>query len=313
MNRRNFIAGLAGNAFVLTIGGAGFSVRAQTSQVAITMDDPNTTETPRLTAEERNRAILYALERHSNLKAALFVCGKRVDDEPGQRLVGRWNDQRHIIANHSYSHSYFHSKKISVEEFTEDILRGEAVIKDFTQFRKLFRYPFLKEGDTVEKRDRLRAFLRERGYRNGHVTIDASDWYIDDRLRERLTKEPDADTAPYRDFYLKHIWNRATFYNGLIQKMSGGSVKHTLLIHHNLLNAMFLSDLLDMFKSRGWKLIDAEDAFQDKLFSQSPAILPAGESLVWALAKQTGKFDRLLRYPGEDSKYEKAEMDRLGL
>lgn len=313
MKRRNFIAGLAGNVFVLTLSGASLSVAAQTSQVAITMDDPNTSETPRLSAEERNRAILDALRAHSNLKAALFVCGKRVANEPGRRLLGEWNDGRHIIANHSYSHPYFHSKNISVEGFIEDIQRGEAVIKDFTQFRKLFRFPFLKEGNTVEKRDRLRAFLRERGYRNGYVTIDASDWYIDDRLRERLAKEPGADTAPYRDFYLKHIWDRATFYNSLVQKMSGGSVKHMLLIHHNLLSAMFLGDLLNMFKSRGWKLIDAEDAFQDKFFSQSPAILPAGESLVWALAKQTGKFERLLRYPGEDSEYEKAEMDRLGL
>ena len=277
------------------------------------MDDPNTNETPRLSAEERNRAILGALGAHSNLKAALFVCGKRVANEPGRRLLGEWNDERHIIANHSYSHPYFHSKQISVEGFIEDIQRGEAVIKDLAQFRKLFRFPFLKEGDTLEKRDRLRAFLREQGYRNGYVTIDASDWYVDDRLRARLAKKPDADTAPYRDFYLKHIWDRATFYNSLVQKVSGGSVKHTLLIHHNLLNAMFLGDLLDMFKSRGWKLIAAEDAFQDKIFSQSPAILPAGESLVWALAKQTGKFETLLRYPGEDGEYEKAEMDRLGL
>lgn len=309
MKRRNFIAGLAG----VTLASAAPSFAAEPLQVAITIDDPHTGETPRMSADQRNRAILDALGKHSNLKAALFVCGRRVDNEPGKILLGQWNNRQHVIANHSYSHPYFHSKRISVEEFIEDILRGEAVIKDFPRFRKLFRFPFLKEGDTIEKRDRLRAYLREQGYRNGHVTIDASDWYVDERLRARLTKEPDADTAPYRDFYLKHIWDRATFYNSLVQKVSGESVKHTLLIHHNLLNAMFLGDLLNMFKSRGWKLIDAENAFQDKLFSQQPAILPAGESLVWALAKQTGKFEGLLRYPGEDSKYEKAEMDRLGL
>lgn len=35
--------------------------------------------------------------------------------------------------------------------------------------------------------------------------------------------------------------------------------------------------------------------------------------IVWALAKQTGKFDDILRYPGEDSAYEKPKMDKLGL
>jgi hypothetical protein len=41
--------------------------------------------------------------------------------------------------------------------------------------------------------------------------------------------------------------------------------------------------------------------------------VPAGESLLWALAKETGKFDSLLRYPGEDDVYEKPKLDRLGL
>jgi peptidoglycan/xylan/chitin deacetylase (PgdA/CDA1 family) len=309
MKRRHFVAGLAG----VTLGSALPAFAAEPSQVAITIDDPQTTETPRLTADNRNRAILDALRASSNLKAALFVCGKRVDDEAGRRLLGQWNDEQHIIANHSYSHPYYHSKRIGYEQFIEEILRGEAVIKDQARFRKLFRFPFLKEGETLDKRERIRAFLRERGYRNGHVTIDASDWYVDERLRKRLAQDPDADATAYKDFYLKHIWDRATFYNGLAQKISARPVKHTLLIHHNLLNALFLGDLLSMFKRRGWQLIDAEDAFQDKLFLREPKTLPAGESLLWALVKETGKYDRLLRYPGEDSKYEQAEMDRLGL
>ena len=286
---------------------------ASVPQVAITMDDPNTSDTPRLTAEERNRHILEALSRHGDLKAGLFVCGMRVDNDRGKRILSEWDRKRHIIANHSYSHRYYNSSRITTDAFIEDMLKGERVIEKFSQFKRLFRFPFLKEGNTVEKRDRMRAFLKERGYRNGSVTIDASDWYIDERLGKRLLKDPRADVTPYRDFYLKHIWDRAMFYDALSRKAIGRSVKHTLLIHHNLLNALFLSDLLDMFKGNGWQLINAEDAFRDKAFSAAPGILPAGESLVWALAKESGKFDKMLRYPGEDSEYEKAEMDRLGL
>jgi peptidoglycan-N-acetylglucosamine deacetylase len=84
-------------------------------------------------------------------------------------------------------------------------------------------------------------------------------------------------------------------------------------MHYNLLNALFLGDLLDMFRSKGWKLIDASEAFQDPIVSAEPKIVPAGESIVWAIAKETGKFDSVLRYPGEDSEYENAKMDELGL
>jgi hypothetical protein len=68
-----------------------------------------------------------------------------------------------------------------------------------------------------------------------------------------------------------------------------------------------------MFKRKGWRLIDAEDAYKDSVFYAMPKIAPAGESLIWALAKETGRFDKLLRYPAEDGEYEKPAMDALGL
>jgi len=93
----------------------------------------------------------------------------------------------------------------------------------------------------------------------------------------------------------------------------GRSIPHTLLVHHNVLNGLFLGDLLAMYEREGWKLIDAKAAFADPVFRAEPKIAPAGESLVWALAKETGKYDKLLRYPAEDSEYEDPRMNELGL
>ena len=70
---------------------------------------------------------------------------------------------------------------------------------------------------------------------------------------------------------------------------------------------------MEMFKNKGWKLISANEAYKDPVFSLEPNIIPAGESIVWASAKETGKFEQILRYPGEEGEYEKAEMDKLGL
>ena len=95
--------------------------------------------------------------------------------------------------------------------------------------------------------------------------------------------------------------------------MLGRSVAHTLLIHYNLLNSLFLPDLLQMFRAKGWGVIDAEDAFQDPVFQRQPDTVPAGESLLWALAKETGKFESRLRYPGEDDVYEKPALAQVGL
>src|SRR5678815_330828 len=131
----------------------------------------------------------------------------------------------------------------------------------------------LKEGDTVAKRDAMREFLSQHGYRNGHVTIDDSDWYIDQRLTARLKTDPAANLKPYRDYYLDHIWTRAEYYNTLAQRVTGYSVKHTLLVHFNLLNSLFLGDLIAMFKAKGWQPIDAEDAYADPVFASTPNVI----------------------------------------
>ena len=281
-------------------------------QIAITMDDPQVAPAYGWSAAEVNRRILDALDKH-RIRAELFVCGMRVDSAEGKQLLGTWNDAGHLLGNHSYSHLFLNSSKVTLEQYCGDIARGETVVAGFSRFEKRFRYPFFKEGDTVEKRDGVRKFLREHGYKYGPATIDASDWAIDDRLRKRIAKDPKADLAPYRQFYLDHLWDRAQFYDDLAVKVLGHRPRHTILVHHRLLNALFLGDVLDMFRERGWEPISADQAYADPIYERRPDILPAGESLVWALAKETGKFDAVLRYPGEDDTYENPKMDKLGL
>jgi peptidoglycan/xylan/chitin deacetylase (PgdA/CDA1 family) len=297
---------------LLAVAMALFAAAAPARNVAITMDDLdlNANDTPRLSLDQRNAAILDALSR-ARIKAAIFVCGMRVDSLVGRQHVLSWGTAGHTVANHSYSHTYFPGT--TVEKFSADVLRAEQMIRDVPGFEKWFRFPMLKEGRTPEQRDGMRAFLKANGYRNGYVTIDTSEWAIDARLRKRLRADPNADLTRYRQFYLEHIWDRAQYYDDMAQKVLGRSPDHTLLIHHNLLAALFLPDLLKMFRDRGWTPIDASDAFKDPVFDAQPNILPAGESIIWALAKESGRFESVLRYPAEDGKYEDARMDALGL
>ena len=289
-----------------------YSSTVLAAQVSITMDDPNLYASPLLSGMERNNKILQAFEKH-HVKAVLFVCGKRIDSSEGKSLLEAWFKAGHDFGNHSYSHENYASKEMSFEKFSFDVAQAEPLIPFTTNKQKWFRFPFLKEGDTAPKRDQMRSFLKKQGYGFGYVTIDASDWYISERLSEKLKSNPKTDLAPYRDYYLKHIWNRAKFYNDLSKRVLSREVKHTLLIHHNLLNALFLDDLLTMFNKKGWKVISAQKAYADPVFKAEPKIAPAGESILWALAKETGKFESILRYPAEDGDYEKPEMDRLGL
>lgn len=308
MKRREFTQ-LLGTGLLASAVAPRMALAAVAPQVAITMDDFSLFDADEQTAEKRNQAILSAFRAHS-VKAAMFACGTRVDSPFVQRLLKQWNDEGHIIANHTYSHRNY--AKSDFAEYTADFLRCEALIKGYPQFRRLFRFPYLKEGDTAEQRDRMRAFLAEHGYKNGAVTIDASDWYIDMRLTKRLAADSKADTTGYRDYYLQHIKDRSNYYNGVSLRALGRGVKHTLLVHHNVLNGLYLGDILDQYVRQGWKLIDAEQAYTDPVFDETPDVLPAGDSLVLALAIQRGKARRA-RWPTEGDEIEAPKMDRLGL
>jgi peptidoglycan/xylan/chitin deacetylase (PgdA/CDA1 family) len=277
-------------------------------ELAITIDDPNTKDTPILNWQDKDNAILKALEKHK-IKAALFVCGMRVDDINGKTLLEKWDSKKHLICNHSYSHLYYNSKSKTSTIFIADFKKGDSIIRNYKNYTKLFRFPYLKEGNTAEKRDSMRMAMKVEGYRNGCVTIDASDWYIDAQIAEALKKDIDTDLTPYREYYINHILDRADYYDTLARLVFKKEIKHTLLIHHSLLNALFLDDLLIALKTKGWKLIDAKKAYKDSVLSQQPLIAPCGESIVWQCAEQIEEISKTLRYPAEDGEYEKEKLE----
>ena len=286
-----------------------FKVVAQKS-IAITMDDPNTYETPLMNWQQRNEAILNTLAKHQ-IKAALFVCGMRVNDTNGITLLKKWDQKKHLICNHSYSHLYFNSKSRSSQSFITDFIKGDSIIKPYKNYTKLFRFPYLKEGNTASKRDSMRIAMNNFNYKNGYVSIDASDWYIDSEIIKALKKDIKTNLTPYKLYYIKHILDRANYYDSLAHLMFNREIHHTLLIHHSLLNALFLDDLLMALEANGWKLIDAKTAYKDAIFNEQPKIEPCGESIVWQCAERDETLSKTLRYPAEDEVYEKEELAKF--
>jgi len=289
---------------ILLLSGALLS--AQT--LSLTFDDgPDLKALGPVQASAQNEAILGAL-REARLHATFFVAGGRVDSPEGWALVRAWGEAGHGVANHTYSHPYLPSTPL--DRYQADILRNDALLRPLPGFVALFRFPYLKEGKTSAQRDGMRAFLAAQGYRNGAVSIDASDWYFDQRYRAWRAQHPTADPAPFRRAYLGHLLDRAKYYESLAQRLGYWGMKHTLLLHHNAINAAFLPDLIRHFREHGWTFVDAQEAFRDPVFQLQPEVLPAGESLLWSLAKVRGVQG--LRYPAEDAVYEKATLEALG-
>lgn len=280
--------------------------------LSITFDDGITHDILDYQFEDWNQMILNSLEE-AQVKAMFFVTGVNKLDQKGQYLLKSWDQQQHSIANHTFSHPNFNDKNNTPEMFESELLMTDSIINQYEHYVKYFRFPYLKEGKTKTKIDGIRSKLAKHGYQNGYVTIDASDWYVNSRLIKKMKSDEPVDTSAFQAFYIDHLLDRAIFYEKLSFQLYDRHVKHTLLLHHNLTSALFLKPLIEKFRSEGWKIIDADEAYKDPVYQNIPNVVPAGESLIWSLAKQDGNFEDLLRYPAEDSRYEKDKMDQLNL
>lgn len=281
-------------------------------RLAITMDDFNLNTPRRQTIAQRNQGILDAMAAHDH-KGAGFVTGQWVDNDQGRAIIQSWLDAGHIIGNHTYTHQ--HANVLTTANYIADIEKNMAFLGGINGATpKLFRFPFLDEGGQLEKRDAIRTFLNENEYMNAAVTIDPVDWYIDGRMSDRLISNPDADLTPYRDYYLASALKLAEYYNAVAADIGRAGVPHTLLVHHNELNGLFLGDLLAHFKANGWDLIDARTVFENGLYHVQPASLNGGRSILSVMEQEAAAIEKMERRPFPIARsFGEADMDALNL
>jgi peptidoglycan/xylan/chitin deacetylase (PgdA/CDA1 family) len=269
-----------------------FTAHAQS--VAFTFDDgPHLSETPRLSPQQRNAALLAALAKHQ-VKSALFVTADNGATKPGGYALARaWGDAGHVIGNHTMTHLDLDSPKVTLSQYQKEVLDCDAIIKTLPGYQKWLRFTFLREGNTPEKRDGMRSFLQQQGYRNAYVSLDTSDWRLDDKLFEVLTKDPKADLAPIKKAYLDHLRQRALAYRALSHKLQGRDIAQVMLLHHNLINALWLDDAIAQFKQMGWTIITPEEALRDPVYALIPERAAPGQSLLLSMARSLGlwKFE----------------------
>jgi peptidoglycan-N-acetylglucosamine deacetylase len=295
-------------------GPAGAPAPAAAVQVALTFDDgPKTKSTPLMSPRERNQALLGHLAK-TGVPAALFVTLHNGADTPeGRALLEAWGAAGHRIGNHTVTHPDLDAETTPLAAYEQEILDCRKVIAAVSGYRPWFRFPFLREGNTPAKRDGMRAFLKANGLRNAHVTLDTSDWRLDERLRKVLASNPAADLSPIREAYLSHVRQRAEAYRDLSRRLLDRDIPQVMLLHHNLLNSLFLGDVIETLRRGGFTFVDPEKAYQDPVYRLEPDRPAPGQSLLLSLARSRGwkllpEFERLV----DDGDFEIAALEKAG-
>jgi peptidoglycan/xylan/chitin deacetylase (PgdA/CDA1 family) len=265
-------AALATLASLFVVPGA----RAAERAVAVTFDD-----LPAVSAAANDvagltlltRQLLDAIAKHT-IPAVGFVnegklqAGGAADVAGRTALLRMWVDAGLELGNHSYSHRELN--RVPREEFQADVVKGETVTRSLMEAKgrtlRYFRHPFLRVGDTLEKRRAFEAFLGGRGYTIAPVTVD-NDEYVYAAVYADARRRGDAAAAKrIGDDYLRYMDEVFTYFEGVSQRALGRDMKHVLLLHANTLNAERFDDLPAALVRRGYRFVTLEEALQDEAY-----------------------------------------------
>lgn len=259
---------------------------AQAKELAITFDDSPRQASGYFDGPTRAKTLLAELERHNIPQVAFFSVSQNLDQEGMQRLK-TYSDAGHIIANHTHSHPDFN--RLSLQEYADDISRADELLRGFPTFRKWFRFPYLREGDTQAKRDGIRTYLQENGYINAYITLNNYDWHIETLFQEAVGEGIPVDLEKLKNFYVDTIIEGIEYYDQLALTHTGRSPKHVLLLHEMDITALFVGDLADALRKEGWEIISPEEAYTDEIASyQTKSVMKYNPGRVGEIALDKG-------------------------
>jgi len=246
---------------------------AQADNLAITFDDLplNGTLPPGVTRTELVRRVLTILKQHHVPQVYGFVNGKRFEgSQDGADALKLWVAGGERVGNHTYSHPDLN--KEASELFLADVLQNEPVLELLSTGEdwRWFRYPFLREGDTLDKRRGVRAALKEHGYRIAQVTLDYEDYLWNSPYARCLANHDEKSVSSLRSSYLMMAAEYIDADRQMARLVLGRDSSHVLLLHLGAFSDYILPDLLTLLREKGFRLVTLEEAQQDPVFRSDP-------------------------------------------
>lgn len=283
----------------LLLAASGISADAR-REIAITFDDAPRDAGPFQPVTERTSALIDALETGGVEGAMFFATTRNLEarGEEGEARLIRYVEAGHVLANHSHAHGS--ANRMPAEEFLADVERAQNRLAGFAGNTPYFRFPFLNEGETEEKRDAIRAGLEALGLNQGYVTIDNYDWYLQALFDEAVRTGEPLDLDAWQRIYVEVLMAAVEHYDDMARRILDRSPAHVLLLHENDLAALFIDDLAAALRADGWDIIPALEAYEDPIAERPPDTLLLGQGRVAALAAEAGTPGRELRHGWED-------------
>jgi peptidoglycan-N-acetylglucosamine deacetylase len=288
--------------------GATPAARAQdvTLKVALTFDDlpAHGPLPPGETRLEVAQSILDTLKTEKIPPVYGLVNAKGVADAPnGMAVLRLWHALGEPLGSHTFSHPDL--EKMTTQAFEADIAQNEPLLRDVagTQNWHMFRYPYLHEGETLEKRQEIQRYLKTNGYQIAEVTLDFEDYLWNAPYARCSAKKNEAAIADLEKSYLATADQYITVFRETTHSLYGHDIPYVLLLHIGAFDARMLPQLIALLRQRGFGFTTLEDAEKDPAYATDPAIgYPGGGALQEILAAA-----RKLKMPPNSKPYKQLD------
>jgi peptidoglycan/xylan/chitin deacetylase (PgdA/CDA1 family) len=241
--------------------------------VAITFDDLplNGILAPGTTRVQVVHEVLAVLKERRAPQVVGFVNASKLEGSvDGAAALTLWVSAGERVGNHTYSHVDLH--EVTPADFLMDVRRNEPALEllDQNDSWRWFRFPYLREGNTLEKRRAVREDLRERGYRIAQVTQDYEDYLWNSAYARCLGKGDRQSINWLRSTYLTTASQYLDVNRQMAKLLFGRDISHVLLLHLGAFSATILPDLLDLISKKGFTLVTLEEAQSDAAYEADP-------------------------------------------
>jgi peptidoglycan/xylan/chitin deacetylase (PgdA/CDA1 family) len=268
-------------------------------QVALTVDDlPVHGPLPHgMTRAGIARSVAWALINANAPRVYGFVNGDKLRTEPeGMDVLKVWTASTFPLGNHTFTHMNLDNN--TAEAFEKDIEANEPLLWKLSLPGAWFwfRYPYLHEGDTLEKRHQVRAFLQKKQYRIAEVTLDFDDYAWNAPYARCLDKGNSQAIEGLKASYLKNASEGIRVGQEMSKTLFGRDIKHVMLLHIGCFETVMLPKLLDLLKQRGFRLITLDDAESDPAYRTDPDLAFRGGGTLLELMMSA----RHLKYPARE-------------
>lgn len=283
-------------------------------RVAVTIDDlPRHSRMPADgNRVEIARKMLTALKRQGVPEVYGFINAQKLEGDPElSEILKLWVSNGYPLGNHTYSHKSLN--KIAIGDFKKEIDDNEKALQEFGAKYdwKYFRYPYLNEGNTLEKRNAIRSYLKEKGYKIAQVTIDFEDWSWNDPYARCSDKKDMRQIRWLKESYLKNAIDQLHRAEIISQALYHRSISHILLLHIGAFDSEMIEELLKSYKKAGVEFIPLSEAVKDEAYSFDPAIASeSGSEFTYQVMRSMGLKQKDIGLEPYDG-YSKEKLDSI--